>query len=95
MIADALTTSFSHVAILVAMGLLLAGLSLGLIRSYVGPDMEDRFTALLLLGTGGAALLLLLAFLLNIPALYDVALVLALLAVVITVAITRREVDDD
>ncbi|CAA6809698.1 MAG: Unknown protein [uncultured Thiotrichaceae bacterium] len=95
MIADALTTSFSHFAVLIAMGLLLVGLAVGLIRSYVGPDIEDRFTALLLLGTGGAALLLLLAFLLNIPALYDVALVLALLAVVITVAVTRKETSDD
>lgn len=95
MVPDALTITTSHVALLVALGLLLIGLALGLIRCYVGPDMEDRFTALLLLGTGGAAMLLLLGVLLNMDALYDVALVLALLAVVMTVAVTRKETNDD
>jgi multicomponent Na+:H+ antiporter subunit F len=47
-----------------------------------------------LLGTGGVAVLLLLSPLLAIPALIDVALVLALLAAVAAAALTRREVDD-
>jgi multicomponent Na+:H+ antiporter subunit F len=48
-----------------------------------------------LLGTGGVALLLLLATLLELPSLLDVSLVLALLAAVSAVALTRREVGND
>lgn len=95
MIPDELTSSFSTLALLIAVVALLASLALGLVRSWLGPTLEDRFSALLLLGTSGTAILLLLALLLGIPALYDVALVFALLAVVITVALTRKESDDD
>lgn len=94
MISDA-TTSLIELAVIIFIGLLLISLVLGLIRSYVGPSIEDRFTALLLLGTGGTAILMLLGVFLAMPALYDVALVLALLAVVITVGLTRKEIKDD
>ncbi len=68
---------------------LLAILLIGLWRAWLGPSIQDRFTALLLVGSSGVAMLLLLSVLLQQPALFDVALVLALLAVVISVALTR------
>ena len=75
--------------------LLLLTLGMGLVRAMVGPSLQDRMLSVQLLGTGGVALLLLLSPLLAIPALIDVALVLALLAAVAAAALTRREVDDD
>jgi multicomponent Na+:H+ antiporter subunit F len=68
---------------------------MGLVRAMVGPSLQDRMLSVQLLGTGGVALLLLLSSLLAIPALIDVALVLALLAAVAAAALTRREIDDD
>jgi multicomponent Na+:H+ antiporter subunit F len=65
-----------------------------LVRALRGPSLEDRLTSVLLLGSGGVGLLFLLSVLLQVPALIDVALVLALLAAVVTVALTRREIGD-
>ncbi len=81
--------------LLLALIILLITLMIGLRRAWLGPTIQDRFSALLLLGTGGVASLLLLSVLMALPALIDVALVLALLAVVITVALTRTEVVKD
>jgi multicomponent Na+:H+ antiporter subunit F len=75
--------------------LLLLTMVLGLLQALRGPELQDRMLAVLLLGTGGVGLLLLLAFLLEQPALIDVALVLALLAAMTSAALTRREVSDD
>ena len=77
-------------ALLAALVLLLATLLIGLARSVVGPRLEDRMLAVLLLGSGGVAVLLVMATLFAAPALIDVALVLALLAVVAAAALTRR-----
>ena len=74
--------------------LLLLTLGMGLVRAMVGPSLQDRMLSVQLLGTGGVAVLLLLSPLLAIPALVDVALVLALLAAVAAAALTRREIDD-
>jgi multicomponent Na+:H+ antiporter subunit F len=63
-------------------------LLLGLVRVLRGPSLADRLLAAQLLGTTGVGLLLLLAPVLGIPALVDVALVLALLAVVAVAALT-------
>ncbi|MBT8429527.1 MAG: multiple resistance and pH regulation protein F [Gammaproteobacteria bacterium] len=63
-------------------------------RAMIGPSLQDRMLSVQLLGTGGVAVLLLLSPLLAMPALIDVALVLALLAAVAAAALTRREVDD-
>lgn len=71
---------------------LLMTLVLGLARALRGPTLEDRMLSVQLLGTGGVALLLLLADLAATSALLDVALVLALLAAVAAAAMTRREV---
>ena len=75
--------------------LLLVTLTLGLVRAMIGPDAQDRMLSVQLLGTGGVAMLLLMATLLATPALIDVALVLALLAVVAVAALTQGEVDGD
>ncbi len=65
-------------------------LLLGLVRVLRGPSAADRLMAVQLLGTTGVGLLLLLAPVLDMPALTDVALVLALLAVVAVAALTGR-----
>lgn len=92
---DASSTSLLTVALLIALNLLMLSLFIGFVRAWIGPSIEDRFSAILLLGTGGVAILFILAILLPLAALYDVALVLALLAVVGTVALTRSEKADD
>lgn len=84
-----------NTALLVAALLLLLSLGLGLVRALRGPTLADRMLSVQLLGTCGVALLLLMGHLLGQPALHDVALVLALLAVVSAAAVTRRETDDD
>jgi len=71
---------------------LMLSLLLGLIRVLRGPSAADRLMAAQLLGTTGVGLLLLLAPVLGSAALIDVALVLALLAVVAVAALTGREV---
>ena len=80
--------------LLLALLVLLVTMLLGMIRAIRGPSLEDRFTALLLLGSSGVAILFLRALLLQRSALFDVALVLAMLAVVITVALTRGSSPD-
>jgi len=72
---------------------LLLTLGLGMLRAMIGPSLQDRMLSVQLLGTGGVAVVLLIATLLDAPGLVDVALVLALLAVVSAAALTRREVD--
>jgi len=68
---------------------LLASVFVGLLRVFIGPTTGDRMLAAQLLGTGGVAVLLLLAFVLESPSLIDVALVFALLAAVTAVAFAR------
>jgi len=65
-------------------------LGLGLLRVVHGPTLEDRMLAAQLIGTAGVGILLLLAPLLGLAALVDVALVLALLAAVAVAAVTAR-----
>lgn len=71
---------------------LLLTLMLGLVRIWRGPGLGDRILASQLIGTTGVAILLVLASAQQMPALRDVALVLALLAVLATVAFVTREV---
>jgi multicomponent Na+:H+ antiporter subunit F len=61
----------------------------GLMRAAVGPTRSDRLSAVMLLGTNGTALLLLLGHLMASPGLIDAALVLVLLAAVATVTFVR------
>jgi multicomponent Na+:H+ antiporter subunit F len=95
MMPSGASTSILTIVLLIALNVLLLNLFLGLIRTWLGPSVEDRFSAILLMGTGGVAMLLILAILLQVTALYDVALVLALLAVVGTVALTQSETNHD
>ncbi|MBW9260981.1 MAG: hypothetical protein K1564_05350 [Candidatus Thiodiazotropha sp. (ex. Lucinisca nassula)] len=78
----------------VALLLLLLSLMLGMIRALKGPSLEDRLLSILLFGTGGVAILLLLSVSMQCTALLDVGLVLVLLAAVVAAAMTRRESDD-
>ncbi|MGC2081114.1 MAG: monovalent cation/H+ antiporter complex subunit F [Xanthobacteraceae bacterium] len=64
----------------------LAATALGLLRILRGPADADRMMAAQLLGTGGVATLLLLAGAVQLPAIVDVALLLALLAAFASVA---------
>ncbi|PVV08614.1 MAG: hypothetical protein B6D72_16235 [gamma proteobacterium symbiont of Ctena orbiculata] len=79
----------------IALLLLLLSLVLGMIRALKGPSLEDRLLSILLLGTGGLAILLLLSVSMRLAALLDVGLVLVLLAAVTAAAVTRRESSDD
>jgi multicomponent Na+:H+ antiporter subunit F len=73
-------------ALLSAAGLILLAVALGLARVMRGPSDAERLMALQLLGTGGIAALLLIAYATNVPGVDDVALGLALLAAFTTVA---------
>ncbi len=81
--------------LIAAMLLLSLSLIIGLLRALRGPTLQDRLPAVQLLGTGGVALLMLLSVLQVIPALLDVALVLALLTAVAAAALSRREISHD
>lgn len=69
---------------------LLLTLIVGLWRILRGPTLADRMLAAQLFGTTAVTCLLLMAQALDQPALRDVALVFALLAVVTAVAFVRR-----
>lgn len=66
----------------------LASVALGLVRLLRGPSAADRMMAAQLLGTGGAAICLLLAATQGIDAIADVALTLALLAALAAAALS-------
>ena len=84
--------------LLAAAAFVLALVALGLVRVVRGPEEADRIMAAQLLGTGGIAVLLLLAQAVAMPGVVDVALVLALLAAFVSVAFVKaaghRAADD-
>jgi len=69
---------------------LLLNLGAGMWRVLRGPTQADRMLAAQLFGTTAVAILLLLAKVMEQPAIRDVALVFALLAAVTAVAFVRR-----
>lgn len=69
---------------------LLLTLVAGLLRVWHGPQAADRMLTAQLFGTTGVAILLVLSVATEQPALIDVALVLALLAVIAMIAFVRR-----
>jgi multicomponent Na+:H+ antiporter subunit F len=69
--------------------LLLLTILAGLWRVIRGPTSADRMLAAQLFGTSGVGMLLLLAEVQQMPALRDVALIFALLAVLAVVAFVR------
>lgn len=70
--------------------LLVINLLVGCVRLFVGPRPADRMLSAQLFGTLGVALLLVLAERHSLDALRHVALVFVLLALLATVAFTRR-----
>lgn len=71
--------------------LILISVVVGLIRIFRGPTAADRMLAAQLFGTGGVAILLILAQAMQMPSLVDVALIYALLAAVTMVVFVRRQ----
>lgn len=63
----------------------------GLFRVLKGPTAADRMLAAQLFGTGGVAILLVLAHAMQMPSLVDVALVYALLAAITMVVFVQRQ----
>ena len=75
--------------------ILLLNLGLGMVRVYRGPTGADRMLAALLFGSTTVAVLLVLAEWMRIPALRDVALVLVMLAAIISVAFVGLPTGDE
>jgi multicomponent Na+:H+ antiporter subunit F len=72
-----------------AAGLILLSVAVGLARVLRGPTSADRMMAAQLLGTGGIAGMLLLADATQVPAVVDVALVLAVVSGFAGIAFAR------
>ena len=77
-----------------ATGLVLMTVALGLVAILRRPAEVDHMMAAQLLGTGGVAILLLLAVATKIPPIVDVALLLALFAAFAAVAFVRSASDE-
>jgi multicomponent Na+:H+ antiporter subunit F len=72
--------------LLAAAGLIVFTVAVGIARILLASNDVERLMAVQLLGTGGIAALLLIAYATNVPGVEDVALGLALLAPFATVA---------
>jgi multicomponent Na+:H+ antiporter subunit F len=72
--------------LLASAALVLALTAVGLARVLRGPTDADRMMAVQLLGTGGIAIVLLVAGAIGVPAAVDIALIAALLAAFASVA---------
>ncbi|WP_213608502.1 monovalent cation/H+ antiporter complex subunit F [Pseudoalteromonas sp.] len=75
---------------IITLVILFLSLLFGLIRILRGPTMADRIMATQLIGTTAVATLLIFAELQTLPSARDVALVLALLAMMLTVAFIAK-----
>jgi multicomponent Na+:H+ antiporter subunit F len=69
--------------------------ALGLVRVAVGPGRAERMMAAQLLGTGAIGALLLFGAAAGEPAMFDVALTLALLAAFASIAFVKFAVQQD
>jgi len=74
---------------------LLLNLLAGLARVVLGPEPADRMLAAQLLGSTGVGILLLLAEGMDAPALRDVALLFALLAILAVFAFVERPSEEE
>ena len=81
--------------LLAAAGFVLLTVALGLARILLGPSSVDRMMAAQLLGTGGIAVLLLLAAATGMSGTIDVALTLALVAAFASAAFAKVAPDAD
>lgn len=81
---------------MILIGLLMASILIGLVRVVKGPSHVDRLLVIQLSGTTGTAILLILSQTLASPALMDAALILALLAALVSAALVQflRKYDD-
>ncbi len=77
--------------LLVAAVLLVLSLLVGLVTILQRASVTDRLLAAQLIGTVGMGILLLLSVLLKQPALVDAALILAMLAVLVTAVFTHKQ----
>jgi multicomponent Na+:H+ antiporter subunit F len=75
--------------LLMAAGFVLLMVALGLARILRGPEDADRILSVQLIGSGGVAVLLLLAVAVKFPPIVDVALMLGLLATFVSIAFLR------
>ncbi|GAB3059426.1 monovalent cation/H+ antiporter complex subunit F [Sediminivirga luteola] len=75
------------IALVAAAAVLLLCVVAGLWRAAAGPGTGDRITAFVLLGTTGAALLVVLAAATGAPALRDAAITVVALATVVTLVL--------
>lgn len=78
-----------NVFLMISAGLILLSVAVGLVRVLHGPTSADRMMAAQLMGTGGIAGMLLLAYAAEVPAVVDVALVLAVVSGFVGIAFTR------
>lgn len=74
-------------SILAAGGILAAGMILAFVRMVVGPSLPDRVVALDALATMGIGALVLAAFATDQPVLLDIALAMALITFLGTIAL--------
>ncbi|KAA6187051.1 multiple resistance and pH regulation protein F [Thiohalocapsa marina] len=73
---------------------LMLSIAIGLVRVAIGPTPSDRMMAAQLMGTSGIGVVLLLAQVVEVGGLVDVALIFALLAAVAVTAFTRRRANE-
>lgn len=73
----------------VVLSVLLLTLLTSLVRVVLGPTRADRLLSLQVMSTAGTAMLLLMAYYGQQPALIDAALIIALLAAVINAALVQ------
>jgi multicomponent Na+:H+ antiporter subunit F len=78
-----------------ALILLLLAVAGGFVRVGIGPEPADRMMGAQLVGTGGIAIVVLLAVRMERAAILDVALLLALLAALASVAFVKSQSADD
>lgn len=74
---------------------LLLNVLVGMVRILRGPMPADRMLALQLFGTTGVAMTLIVAEVLEVPAIRTVGLVFAVLAVIATAVFVRRAASED
>ena len=84
--ADFLLSAAAFIVLMVAVGL---------VRVARGPGRAERMMAAQLLSTGGVAALLLTGVVAGVPAVFDVALVLALLAAFAAIAFVKKGSADE
>ncbi len=78
-----------------ALIVLLLAVAGGFVRVGIGPEPADRMMGAQLIGTGGIAMLVLLAVRMERAAILDVALLLALLAAFASVAFVKGSQGED